>query len=126
MQKEYLDNSVGTFQADGSLSEGLLVKVNSSGKVTIANTADQPIGSVIINDFISGRTIGDGDKVAIRFLSSPGIHNLVAAGAVTVGAKVYTTDDGKVSATAGTGASLVGVALSATGSSGGAIKVVTV
>jgi len=107
--------TVGT----GGVTEGALVKL-SSGAVVLntAASTDDPIG--VAMDKKSA-----GDVVAVSFLKSGGSLEMVAAGAISAGAVVYASADGKVQALPAAAATYrqVGIALEAATADGDVIEV---
>lgn len=88
-----IENAKATFEVGISAVEAQRLVKLSSGKVThnSASSDDEPIG-------VSEYYAASGDLVAIRFLSNAGSFAVVAAGAITAGAKVYAAASGKVQA----------------------------
>jgi len=100
------DVGVKTFIAGAAIGAGIRVKLNG-GKLAVAALADRDIGVTTQAAF------ADGDVVAVALTSKPGTARVQCAGAVTVGAAVYTAASGKVSVTNATGSYARGIALSA-------------
>lgn len=110
------DSGFGTFPVAAAISANRLVKVNSSGQVAAATTA---------NNDIHGVTQDDADTsgyVAIKFFAGPGTHRVSVTGCpVTVGDTVYSALSGQVCRTGGT--VTVGVALESANSNGAIIQI---
>ncbi|HEV7301602.1 MAG TPA: capsid cement protein [Tepidisphaeraceae bacterium] len=83
------------------------VKFDGSMNAVVAGATDKAIGTT------EHQTFAAGEMVAVNLRGLPGKREMVAAGVVAVGAKVYSAADGKVSATQATGAYEEGTAMSA-------------
>lgn len=86
-----------TFQATAvAISKNTRVLLDSSGTISVAGATDDWIGTAVEDIAASGYG-------TIRLRNAPGSHFFVASAAVTRGAKLYPTADGKVDDAAGTG-----------------------
>jgi hypothetical protein len=96
-------------QVDGAITQYLRVKASDATTdpitVTTAGIADDDIG------VIEQAGLAAGDVVALRHRTAQGTVKMVASGAVTAGAKVYTAASGKITATWAASARLRGIAL---------------
>jgi hypothetical protein len=94
-----------TFTAGEALARGRRVKL-SSGTVIYADADEMAIG-VTMADVASGEVVG------VRLLGGQ-THKVTASAAVTACANIYATADGKVDdAGAGSGSTVIGVAIEA-------------
>lgn len=110
------DNGFGTFPVAAAISANRLVKVNSSGQVAAATTANNDIHGVTMRDADTS------DYVTIKFFNGPGTYRVSVTGCpVTVGDTVYSSTSGQVSRTGGT--VTVGVALESANSNGAIIQI---
>ncbi len=103
------------FIAGAAIGAHLRVYI-SSGKLAIAGITQQDIGVIETEAF------ADGDLRAVRLLSAEGTVKMIAAAAITAGAKVYTAAAGKVSVSAST-AYPRGIAMEAAAADGDVIEV---
>jgi len=111
------DSGFGTFAAAAAISANRLVKVNSSGQIAAATTANNDIHGVTQEDANAA-----GDYVSIKFFAGPGTQRVSVTGCpVTVGDTVYSSTNGQVSRTGGT--VTVGVALESANSNGAIIQI---
>jgi len=108
---QFVDGNTKAFICDeadnvnGSVLEGIRCKMDSDGKVTIAGVGDTDLGTNVEPVFKQGA------RITLHLNSKAGTQKAVAAAAITVGSKVYTAANGKVSSTAATGSFLRGIAL---------------
>jgi len=101
---QYVDTNTKSFTAGAALARGTMVKL-SSDKLAAAGVADRPIGVML------DATFADLDVGTVQLLSKAGTMQCIAADAIVSGAVVYTAASGKVSDTAATGATELGIAL---------------
>lgn len=110
------DNGFGTFPVAAAISANRLVKVNSSGQVAAATTANNDIHGVTQDDAAAS------DYVSIKFFAGPGTQRVSVTGCpVTVGDTVYTALLGQICRTGGT--VTAGVALESANSNGAIIQI---
>lgn len=95
------------------------VKLDGSGKLVTATSTDRELGT------LEHEAFADGEERSVRLRNVPGTRRFVAAGAVAVGADVFTADAGKVNDTNPTGSYRVGIAMTATAADGDLITVAT-
>ena len=77
----------------------------SSGKLAAAGATDRDIGTLEHESF------ADGDLRTVKLANFPGTRRMVAAGAIAVGAEVFTAADGKVDDVGGAGTYRIGWAV---------------
>ncbi len=109
------DSFCVTFEAGGAISQYARVKI-TSGKLAVAGIYDADIGVA------ERQAFADGDVIPVRLLNSP-TQKVIAAGAISQGAYVYTAANGKVSATKAAGSHFRGVALEAASADGDIIEI---
>lgn len=85
----YTEGPTRTFTSGEALAANRLVKL-SSGTVVYADATDYPIGVT------ERAALTSGDPVAVRLANAAGTVELTASAAVTAGATLYGTNDGKV------------------------------
>lgn len=102
------------FEAGAAITQHLRVKL-TAGKLAAAGIGDDDIGT------ICDTTFADGDKVSVRLTSAQGTRKMVAAGAVTAGARVYQAASGKVD-DLGVG-KCIGIAMEAAGANNDVFEV---
>lgn len=101
------EGGIRSYVAGEALEAYRRVRLNSSGQVVYADANEHHIGTTTDAQPTSGA------MVAVKMKNYPGTRKMVAAGAITSGAKVYGAADGKVNdAEAGLGP-CVGTALEA-------------
>lgn len=105
-----------SFIAGAAIAKHLRVKL-SSGKLAVAGLADNDIGTIDYAVF------ADGEDAAVNLRSLQGTEIVIAGGEITLGAKVYTAADGKVSATGAGTSYLRGIALEAAAADGDIIEI---
>lgn len=105
-----------TFTAGAAIAANLRVKL-SSGKLAVAGVADKELGTLL------GATFADLDLGTVSLRNEPGTKKMVAAGAIALGADVYTAASGKVNDTAASTSYLLGTALEAATADGDVIEV---
>lgn len=93
---QFVETCCKTFTTAAAIDQHLRVKLDSTGKVSLAGIADKDIGTLEQESF------ADGDVRAVRLSSAVGTRKCVAAAAITRGARVFTAAAGKVSNTAAT------------------------
>jgi hypothetical protein len=86
---QFIDGSLKSFTAGAAIGKHILVKL-SSGKLAVAGSTEEPIGS------LENESFADGDERAVRLRSCAGTMLCVAAGAIAEGAVVYCKANGKV------------------------------
>jgi len=91
MAKE-IQEQAGTYTTASAVSMYRLVSLDSSGTVAHTGVGASPFGVAV-------RDAASGDPVGVRFVNAPGTFKLVAAGAITRGAQIFSAAAGKVSAT---------------------------
>lgn len=94
-------------------------KGTGNRQILVGTATARPLGSV-------ADEVAAGGSIGLQLLGGADTRILVANGAITVDAPVYTAADGKVSATWVAGAWFVGYALTATTTDGDEIEVLTV
>jgi hypothetical protein len=98
-------SSVKTFTAGEALARARRVKL-SSGTVVYADADEKAIG-------VTTAGVASGAMVGVRLLGGQ-THKVTASAAVTACANIYATADGKVDdAGAGSGSTVIGVAIEA-------------
>lgn len=116
---QYTEAGVKAFVAGGALAQHLRVKL-STGKLAVAGAAD---GDHVALGTIVQEAFADGEVVPVRLRSAQGTFKAIAAGAIAVGAAVYSAADGKVNDVQAQGAFYVGNALEAASGDGSVIEV---
>lgn len=101
-----IEGPVRTFFAGGALGINLRVKLDGSGKLTLAAATDLELGT------LEKEAFADGDVVPVRLRNAQGTVKMIGNEAIPAEAVVFTAADGKVSDTQGAG-SRVGIALEA-------------
>lgn len=119
MKTTTVDEGYRTFIAGGAIARDLRVTL-SSGKLAVAGATAKELGT------IWEPTYNDGDAVSVVLSNKQGTCRMVASGAITAGAVVYTAAAGKISATQATGAFEVGIALTAAAGDGSVIEVLRI
>lgn len=114
---QYVETPCKGYKASAAIAQYLRVKL-SSGKVAAAGIAEDWIGTAEQDAF------ADGDLLSVRLRSAQGTQKMVAAGAVTAGARVYAAASGKIDDTVST--ELVGIALEAAAADGDVIEVLRI
>ncbi len=118
---QYNASGALSVQVDAAIAQHLRVKVSDGTTdpitVTTAGVADDDVGT------IEQAGLAANDIVALRHRTAQGTTKMVASGAITAGAKVYTAAGGKVTATWATSARLRGIALEAASGDGAVIEV---
>lgn len=112
----YVATPTRTFAANTALGQYLRVK-RSSGYLALAGLTDKELGTLEY-PVLSGDEAG-----TVRMRSAQGTQMYVASKAIAADAPVYTAASGKVSDAQGTGAFLVGTALTAASGDGSFIEV---
>lgn len=95
---------------------GLHLRVKTTGALALAGITDREIGTIV------KQTFANLDVTAVSLVNKPGTVKMVAAGAISKNALVFTAASGKVDATAST-AFLIGIAMEAAGADGDVIEV---
>ena len=117
---QYVETATKTFTAGGAIGPYLRVKL-SGLKLAVAGIADGPgveLGT------IEEEAFADGDVRAVRLRTAQGTRKVVAAGAIAVGAAVYTAANGKVNDVADSTSYLRGIALEEATADGDIIEIV--
>jgi len=112
----FVETPTRTFTAGAALAQFLRVKL-SSAKLAAAGIGDDDIGT------IEREAFADLDVRDVRLTSAQGTRKMVAAGAITSGAKVFQAASGKID-DLGAGR-LVGIALEAASGNNSVIEVLT-
>jgi len=116
MSGQYVDGNTKSFLNGSSvIGQGLRVKL-TTGALALAGATDAEIG-------VADRTLVASEHGAVRLRTSSGTTPMVADGAISNGAAVYTAASGQVSSTEGTGAYQIGIALEAATAAGDIIEV---
>jgi hypothetical protein len=111
----YNDTGYGTVTLAADTGE--FIRVTAAG--AIASATQQDIG-------LTTRRGDSATSVSVAFANKTGTSKATAAGAISLGAKVYTAASGKVSATQATGSFLRGIAMSAASSANDVIEILNV
>jgi hypothetical protein len=119
---QIVESNCRTFVAGGAIAQHLRVAM-SGGKLVAAAITDGP---GLEYGTLENPAFADNDVVAVRLRNACGTRKMVAAGPVTLHAKVYTAASGKVSATAAATSYLRGIALEAAGADGDVFEVLDV
>lgn len=109
MSAQFVDGPIASYKAAGAIPQYSLVKISAAGTVDVAGLADEWDGSAELPAFAADEVI------PIRLRNAQGTRLLIAAGAITLGAKVYGRASGKVDDNSGSSAILVGKAMQAAG-----------
>ncbi|MFQ5493771.1 MAG: hypothetical protein ACE5EX_00155 [Phycisphaerae bacterium] len=112
---QFVNSPTKAFTAGGAIGQYLRVKL-TAGKLAIAGLTDKEIGT------LEAAAFADGDVRAVRLAAAQGTAKMVAAGAISQGAEVFTAAGGQVSTSAVTGFA-VGIALEAAAAAGDLIEV---
>lgn len=113
---QIVETPTRTFVAGAAITKNIRVKLTSE-KLAAAAIGEKEIGT------IRAETFADLDEVAVRLVTAQGTVKMVANGAVTLGADVFSAASGKVSATQGATSFRIGVALEAATADGDFIEV---
>jgi hypothetical protein len=116
MSTGYIDGNTKTFTAGAAIAENLRVYLSSS-KLAAAGATTIDIGTMTRASFT------DGDIIAVRLCNASGTTKMVASKAITADSIVYTAASGKVSDEQASGASRVGIAITAASDDGDVIEV---
>lgn len=109
---QFNDTGYGTITLSGTVAQ--FARVTAAGAT--ATATQQDVGTAQV-DGVSG------DVVAVAYANKQGTTKMIAAGAVSLGAKVFSAASGKVSATQATGSFLQGLAMEAAAADGNVIEV---
>jgi hypothetical protein len=112
---QYNDTGCGTIVLSGTVSQ--YTRITAGGALASATQQDVGVARV---DGVSGQAIG------FVYANKQGTQIMIAAGAISAGAKVYTAASGRVSATQATGSFLRGIAMSASTAAGDHIEVMSI
>jgi len=115
----YAGGRTKTYEAGGAISQYARVKL-SSGKLAVSVKAD-----TVWLGTIAEASFADGDHRDVILRNAQGTQLMIASGAISDQAKVYTDAAGKVSATS-TSATLIGYAHQAATADGDIIEVMPV
>lgn len=111
------------YRDGNTISLTVTAAINRGIRVTAAGAAaavgDLGIGVLMEESFTSG------DVRAVRHWNAAGTYQMVASGAISANARVYTAASGKISATPGNGSKFVGIALEAASADNDIIEVVS-
>ena len=113
---EIVETPTKTFTAGAAIGQHILVKL-SSAKLAVAGTTDVPIGTLLAESF------ADGDRRAVRLLSSQGTIKCVAAAAIAEGVSVYGKAAGKIDDANINDEIHIGISLEAAAAAGDIIEV---
>jgi len=108
-----------TLATSAAVSAKRLVKLSTGTAIhNTATATDDPVG-------VACYAAASGDDVAIRLLTEPGTFEMVAAGAISLGADVYAAADGEIQAvpTAAGTYRKIGIAMEAATADGDFIEV---
>ncbi|HOE97280.1 MAG TPA: DUF2190 family protein [Candidatus Sumerlaeota bacterium] len=112
---QFIEGRTKTFRAGEALASNRLV-ILSSGTVIYADATHKPIG-------VTRNAAANGEPVAIDLMNLQGTVKIEASAAITAGASVYGTADGKIDdADPGSGV-IVGKAMEAAADAGDLIEV---
>ena len=110
-----VETACKSFPAGGAIAQYLRVKTMAA--LAVAGLTDQEIGT------LETPALAAGQNVAVRLRTAQGTCKMVAAAAITKGAKVYTAAAGKISSTAASTSFLIGEACEAASGDGSVIEV---
>lgn len=113
---QYVESPTKTFTAGAAISQFLRVKL-SAGVLAAAGVGDDDLGTIESASFASG------DIRAVRLMSAQGTRKMVAAGAISAGARVFQAASGKID-DVGAGR-CIGIALEAASANNDVIEVLT-
>lgn len=119
MPSQYVDGNTKTFIANAALGKYLRVKL-STGELVAAGATELELGT------LEEAAIAADDLAAVRLLTASGTCMVVAAGAVSQGAALYTAASGKVNDVYVEGCYFIGYALEAAGADGDVIEMLRV
>lgn len=109
---QFDDSGVRTLEASAPIAKHARVALASDGTISTAGLTGKDIGTAL------NRAFAAGDRVAVKLTSAPGTHKVIAAGAVTRGARLYTAASGAVDDAATATAFQWGTALEAATTAG--------
>lgn len=110
---------VASFQASAAISANTRVKISSTRTVSASGSGEEWHGVALDNLSSADATLGK--NVAVQLRSAPGTLRMVAAGAITCGAYVYSAASGKVDDTHN--GDPIGIALNDCASDGDPVEV---
>lgn len=112
-------NTTGTkgFEANAALGQHILVKQETSGKLSVAALGEEFVGTTLQEAFAQN------DVISVRLKSAPGTMKCVASGAFAINAVVYGRAAGKIDDISTTSAIRVGIALEAAAAAGNVVEV---
>ena len=113
---QFVNSPTKGFTAGAAIGKHILVKL-SSGKLSVAALAEEPIGT------LEDESFADLDIRSVRLLSAQGTIKCVASGAFSNGAVLYCRAAGKVDDISTSSAVRVGIALETATASGDIIEV---
>ncbi len=91
------------FVAAGYLPRGARVTIDENGEAVLAGADERGYGTVAIKD------VQPGEVFAVRPFCCPGVHLMIAAGAIPVGSKVVPAANGQVAAAGDDATNIIGV-----------------
>jgi hypothetical protein len=109
---QYVENDVGPAIAGAALPRYSRCKFDGNGRLVAAGLTDRDLGTNEIDAF------ADGDVTNIRYRNARGTRKVIANGAITKGADIYTAASGKLSATNASTSFYWGTAMEAAGQDG--------
>jgi hypothetical protein len=113
-----LPEPIASIPASAEFAPYLRVKI-TAGVIALAGAADQDIGTLNKRHLSTG--LGSSADAAVVLSNAQGVVKMIAAGAITIYARVYGAASGKVSATAN--GNFIGYAMTATTADGDEIEV---
>lgn len=114
---QFNDAGYKSFQASAAITQYARVKMASDGTISTAGLTDRECGVAM------EASLASGDVIPVKLRSAGGTHKMIAAGAVTRGALVYTAASGKMDDVATATGYLLGHALEAATANNDVIEV---
>lgn len=115
----YIDAPTRTFPTDGATAFAPFTRVKlAAGVIAVAGLADADVG---VTEF---RILAADKSGTVRLTSAGGTQKMIAAAAITAGAKVYTAAAGRVSSTAAATGFFRGIAVTAAGAANDVVEVI--
>lgn len=112
-----LQGTVHSMTANGAVGEGILVTLESTGKIQAADLGDVPIGVTMKPAF------ADGDVIPVQLICGGGTLRCFALTSFAVGAIVYGRAAGKVDDVSTSSAVRIGVAMEAASGVGHIVEI---